>query len=90
MLSEMTPEQMTGHVAAMRAEPWGESRADYRTAYLVYWMFNLLGAVEKGKEKPEAEEFLNDLETFIESRTSKEQTVVLSPEESAERARGLF
>ncbi len=90
MLSELTPEQMTGHIAAMRAEPWGEERADYRTAYVVYWLFNLLGNVEEGEEKPEAEMFLHNLQSFIEERTTKEKVAALSPDETVNHVRGLM
>ena len=90
MLDEMTPEQMTGHIAAMRAEPWGEERADYRTAYLCYWLFNLWGSVEDDQQKPQAETFLNDFHSFLENKTTEEEVVVLSPEEAAQQAKGLF
>lgn len=80
---------MTGHIAAMRAEPWGEERADYRTAFLVWWMINLWGSSEKGKN-PEAEDLLQDLHLFIDKRSTKEETVRLSPDEAAKRSKGIF
>jgi hypothetical protein len=90
MANELTPEQMTGHIAAMRAEPWGEERADYRTAYLAWWMFNLWGSAEDGEKKPEAEVFLNDFRAFVEKRTTEEETVILSPDEAAQQSKGYF
>lgn len=78
MTEEITPEQMDGHIAAMRAEPWGESRADYRTAFLVWWLFNLLGSTDE-KEKPGAEDFLNNLLHFIDSGSTKTEEPTISP-----------
>lgn len=90
MLGEITPEQMNGHIAAMRAEPWGNEREDYRLAFLVYWMFNLWGTVEDNQEKPEAEEFLASLKDFMSRGTTEEKQVILSPDEAAEMSKGLF
>ena len=87
MLTEMTPEQMTGHLAAMRAEPWGEERADYRTAYLAHILVRILGSSE---ETLEADDFLNELQSFIQNRTTEEKTTVISPDEAAKNSQGIF
>lgn len=88
MASELTPSQMDGHIAAMQAEPWGEDRADHRTAYLAFWIFNLLGSVEEGQEKPEAEGFLRHFRQFVKTGSTVEETVFETPDESAKKMEG--
>lgn len=88
MLDEMTPEQMDLHIAAMRADPCGDARADYRTAYIAWVMFNLWSTSE-GKDAPSAEDFLNELHYFIDKGTTKEEAVELSPEEAAKQLKGI-
>lgn len=91
MIDELTPEQMTGHIAAMRAEPWGEDRADRRTAYMVFWMYNLWGSSSEETDKPpEAEDFLAQLSSFIAEGTTEAKKENMSPDEAVKAVKRMF
>ena len=76
----MTPEQFDEHLAAKQAEPWGELRADYRTAFLAWWICNAFGS---STDDMDAADFLDHFHYFVENKKTAAPDVVIGPSQAA-------